>query len=390
MIKTPCFVLNVDKALCNIIGFKTALINRFKNNILGYSVKTNSFPGWLDIVKDNGGYAEVVSYDEYNLVLKCGFDKSHIIYNGPMKDKASFIDALENGAIVNIEKKRELDWLLELDRNKSYKIGIRVNLNISVISPEDCKEEESYSRFGFSYENGELKSAIDHIAGLDHVVLKGLHLHRTSKTRSINTYKNICLYALNIIKEYDLNLSYIDIGGGFYGDMPGKPTYQDYIDAIYNVLSLHYNCDELCLIVEPGNALVASPFSYYTSVIDIKNVGDKRIIVTDGTRNDVDPFFHKKDYFKEFINDLSERDLEKEQVFVGCTCLENDKLFIEKGAPQMQIGDIIKFCFVGAYTMCLSPLFIRFFPRVYIKKHENLILAREEWTENEYLQKIKK
>ena len=50
MIKTPCFVLNVDKALCNIIGFKTALINRFKNNILGYSVKTNSFPGWLDIV----------------------------------------------------------------------------------------------------------------------------------------------------------------------------------------------------------------------------------------------------------------------------------------------------------------------------------------------------
>ena len=46
--------------------------------------------------------------------------------------------------------------------------------------------------------------------------------------------------------------------------------------------------------------------------------------------------------------------------------------------------------FVGAYTMCLSPLFIRFFPRVYIKKHENLILAREEWTENEYLQKIKK
>ena len=190
MIKTPCFVLNVDKALCNIIGFKTALINRFKNNILGYSVKTNSFPGWLDIVKDNGGYAEVVSYDEYNLVLKCGFDKSHIIYNGPMKDKASFIDALENGAIVNIETKRELDWLLELDRNKSYKIGIRVNLNISVISPEDCKEEESYSRFGFSYENGELKSAIDHIAGLDHVVLKGLHLHRTSKTRSINTYKN--------------------------------------------------------------------------------------------------------------------------------------------------------------------------------------------------------
>ena len=72
------------------------------------------FQVWLDIVKITEGYAEVVSYDEYNLVLKCGFDKSHIIYNGPMKDKASFIDALENGAIVNIETKRELDWLLEL------------------------------------------------------------------------------------------------------------------------------------------------------------------------------------------------------------------------------------------------------------------------------------
>jgi diaminopimelate decarboxylase len=170
MIKTPCFVLNVDKALCNIIGFKTALINRFKNNILGYSVKTNSFPGWLDIVKDNGGYAEVVSYDEYELVKLCGFDQRHIIYNGPMKSKETFLDAVMNGAIVNIETKRELLWLQELPQDRIFRVGIRLNINISRISPEDAEGDNDNSRFGFSDDTMEFADAIGLIKSLSNVV----------------------------------------------------------------------------------------------------------------------------------------------------------------------------------------------------------------------------
>ena len=73
-------------------------------------------------------------------------------------------------------------------------------------------------------------------------------------------------------------------------------------------------------------------------------------------------------------------------MFVGCTCLENDRLFVLNNHYEVRIGDIIKFSFVGAYTICLSPLFIRYFPRIYVQNGNELLLSREEWTEKDYLQ----
>ena len=96
--------------------------------------------------------------------------------------------------------------------------------------------------------------------------------------------------------------------------------------------------------------------------------------------------FHKKDYFKTLVSDITNRELEKLQVVVGCTCLENDRLFTESNLPMLKVGDIIKFSFVGAYTSCLSPLFIRYFPNIYLQEGDNFILVRPSWSECEYLQ----
>lgn len=385
-VDTPCFVLDVDKLRDNIRSFRYAMNSRFRNGIIGYSVKTNSLPALLKYVQEEGCFAEVVSYDEYNLATSLGFNPDHIIYNGPMKDKKTFLHAIMGGAVVNIDTKRELDWLKELPSEGLFSIGLRVNLNLMDISPEDCKEKELYSRFGFSINNNEFEEALRRIRECDNVKLAGLHLHRTSKTRSLQVYTNICLYAIKAIERYDLRVDYLDLGGGFYGDMPGKPTYQDYINTIADVLSEKFDINKIKLIVEPGNAIIASPISYYMSAIDSKIVGNHRIIVTDGSRNDVDPFFHKTDYFKSIIRLNENYEVIENQVFVGCTCLENDILFELTKAPRCDIGDLIVFSYVGAYTSSLSPLFIRYFPRVYIYEAGEYSLVRKEWTEKEFLQ----
>ena len=84
---TPCFILDQDELVKSIQGFKDALSNFFSSFIVGYSVKTNSLPYCLKIAKQYGCYAEVVSFDEYNLALECGYTPQSIIYNGPMKSK---------------------------------------------------------------------------------------------------------------------------------------------------------------------------------------------------------------------------------------------------------------------------------------------------------------
>lgn len=385
-LQTPCFILDKNELERSVKGYQDALKSNFKKCIVGYSVKTNSVPVCMKLAGEMGAYAEVVSYDEYDLALLCGFEKHHIVYNGPMKSKESFLDAVENGAVVNIECKRELEWLLELPKDASYKVGLRLNINISHVSPEDADGGNDNSRFGFSDETSEFKDAIESISQLPNVTLAGLHIHRTAHSRSIRFYKQSIEFACKIIRKYGLILDYLDVGGGYFGLFPNKPTYKEYSDAFFEVLS-SYGLQDICVIVEPGNALVASCFAFLSEVIDVKHVeSDLWFATTDGSRNDLDPFFRKNSYLSEIIYSKN-ISVVKEQIVTGCTCLENDRMFTLIEKPLLSVGDRIYYRNVGAYTMCLSPMFIRYISNIYLKKNGSFILVREKWTAKEHVMK---
>ena len=389
-LQTPLFIFNEDELKSCIRKFKTALNKEFKNNIIGYSLKTNSLPYCLKVAKENGCYAEVVSYHEYQLAINIGFTKEHIIYNGPLKSKKTFLDAIQHNAIVNIETWREIDWLNELPKNKIYEIGIRINIDSSNISQEDAFSKNDDSRFGFSFDSGDLEKAIKLIQTKPYIKLVGIHSHKEPKTRSVHFYQKVVEYVIHIIKKLQLNLKYWDLGGGFFGPMPNKPTFNEYTKSIYKELK-KINGEEYNIIVEPGNALISSSFTYICSVIDIKEHDSNIYITTDGTRNDIDPFFRKNNYFKSFIYTHKETTCTQDQIIGGLTCLEYDRLFtLPKNSRTINIGDKIIFDRVGSYTMALTPLFIHYFPIVYLKTNtREFRIIREEWDTKEFLMKSK-
>ena len=390
-LQTPCFILDKEELEKSVKGYQDALKSNFKRSIVGYSVKTNSVPACMKLAGEMGAYAEVVSHDEWELARLCGFDRQHIMYNGPMKSKETFLDAVEHGAIVNIETKRELEWLKELDAQVSddapkYKVGIRLNINISHVSPEDADGDNDNSRFGFSDETNEFADAVTMIAKMPNVELAGLHIHRTAHSRSIRFYKQSIAFACKTIEKYGLKLDYLDVGGGYFGIFPNKPTYQEYSDAFCEVLTSH-GLQDLCVIVEPGNALVASCFAFLSEVIDVKHVEEKLwFATTDGSRNDLDPFFKKSGYLSEVLY-AHETPVVKEQIVSGCTCLEYDRMFTLTDKPILSVGDRIYYRNVGAYTMCLSPMFIRYIPNIYLENKGDYTLVRERWTAKEHAMK---
>ena len=387
-LKTPCFILEEEEFKTGIGKFYSALRKNFSDPIIGYSLKTNSLPYCLNLAYHCGTYAEVVSSDEYELAHLCGFDDPHIIYNGPMKSKETFLKAVANYAIVNIETKRELEWLKCLPIDKDYKIGLRLNLNISHISPDDADGENDNSRFGFSDETDEFANALSYISTLKNIRLAGIHIHRTSHSRSVRFYRNSIAFACETIRKYKLALDYIDIGGGFFGIFPNKPSFQEYSDTFLDVLR-HYKLETLRVIIEPGNAIVASSFKFLCEVIDVKHVEKNRwFITTNGSRNDIDPFFRKSNYLQEELY-YQESPYVTEQIVSGCTCLEYDRLYSLIDKPLLCLGDRILFNNVGAYTMCLSPLFIRYNPIVYLLKNGELSVIREKYSANEYIIKSK-
>ena len=391
---TPFYRIREKDLLYDINLLKGALSENWgKNFVMGYSVKTNSLPWLLYYLKGKGFYAEVVSATEFDLVHRLGFSAGSIIYNGPIKDKKVFEAVLIAGGYVNLDSTCELSWMEELSSlypDKNFSVGLRVNCDIAVMCPDEELVEEEGGRFGYCYENGVLKAAIDRLSALPNVKVGGLHLHSSTQSRTVHVYGALAGMAVKIAKEYALSLDYIDMGGGYFGGRDDKPDYRDYFKEICRVLSGYFDKEKTTLIAEPGVSLISRATTFETEVLDVKDIRGRKFIVTNGSRVNLNPLVtrHVYPHHIEYVSDKSVRNIEKTQWICGATCMEYDRLFEITDDTALIPGDKIIYDTAGGYTMCLNPLFIHYFPAVIVEKTDGtLFVAREPWGNEEYLQK---
>lgn len=391
-LQTPFFRIREKDLLYDISLLREALTQNWGNFITGYSVKTNSLPWLLHFLRKQGFYAEVVSRLEYDLALRLGFPPEQMIYNGPIKDRKTFESVLFSGGYVNLDSNYELDWMEELSAlypNRIFKTGLRINCDIAALCPEESLISES-GRFGYCYENGKLKEAIDRLCTLPNVKISGLHLHSSTQSRTVKVFASLAKMAVQIAKEYALSLDYIDMGGGYFGGRDDKPDYRDYFKEICRELSVFFDPANTVLIAEPGVSLVSRATTFETIVIDSKTIRDQKFVVTDGSRTNLNPLVtrHVYPHHIEYCSDVVNRNIEPTQWICGATCMEYDRLFELTDEPALIPGDRIIYDTAGGYTMCLNPLFINYFPAVYVEHTDGtLFTARQAWDNDEFMQK---
>lgn len=379
--KTPYFLISKDKLQSNIDDFVSALALLWPNSQLSYSVKTNSLPWILQYLHSKNLFAEVVSDEEYMLALKCGFSSDAIVFNGPIKTKENFELAVQQGSIVNIDSKRELEWIKGIElKNETCNVGLRINPDPTIFDEKDIEYSSDGFRFGFSEIDNELEEAISILKKKN--VAFGLHLHCNSITRSKNVYVALAKYAVSIIKKYNLDVSYIDVGGGFFGGVPGKTTPFEYIEAIKTVLENSIDIDRTKLILEPGSAIIGSVVDLVTSVLDVKDTSKTRIVTTDGSRIHIDPLWIKKRYMYSLATNNS--NVIPRQVICGYTCMDHDRIMSIEEKEELSVGDTITYHRVGAYSMTFGGMFIRYYPDVYVDENGQYELVRNRITVDEY------
>lgn len=392
-LQTPFYRIKEKDLLYDVTLLKESLAKNWGNYIVGYSVKTNSLPWLLTYMRNQGFYAEVVSKTEYDLASRLGFSGRQIIYNGPIKDKKVFETVLLAGGLINLDSNYELDWMEELSAlypNRHFRVGLRVNCDLAALCPDETLAEEEGGRFGYCYENGVLKSAIDKLCALPNVWVSGLHLHSSTKSRTVHVFGALAKMAVKIAEEYDLALDYVDMGGGYFGGRDDKPDYRDYFAEICKELSSHFDSQKTTLIAEPGVSLISRASTFETSVIDTKDIRGRKFVVTDGSRTNLNPLVtrHVYPHHIEYCSDAAARNTEPCQWICGATCMEYDRLFEIKDSAALIPGDKVIYDTAGGYTMCLNPLFINYFPAVYVEHEDGSIFtARDAWTNEEYLQK---
>lgn len=381
--KTPYFLIREEILDKNIADFQTALKKYWPNSQLAYSVKTNSLPWVLEEMRRKGIMAEVVSEEEYQLAKKCSYSDEFILYNGPIKSNRSISDAFKSKAVVNIDSINEIEQIKTQKYSFLNNIGIRLNVDSAVFEENDVDYLEDGFRFGFSEENGEFKKAVDVIKNCNPSCKIGLHLHCNSITRSLSVYKKIAEYAVKIIDKYNLSPSFVDIGGGFFGGVEGKPTADDYISIITNVLSKSVDTKKTKLIIEPGSALIGSAVEFHTSVIDVKDTVRARIVTTDGSRVNIDPLWKKTRYMFS-LNSEKARQKYPKQIICGYTCMDFDRIMILENHQELSVKDKIVYHRVGAYSVTFGGPFIRYFPDVYVEKRGNIEQIRSRISVDDY------
>ena len=364
---TPYFLIHEDILKRNVDEFQTALASVWGNAQLSFSVKTNSLPWLLRYFCASGLWAEVVSDEEFELAQQCGFTADRIVFNGPIKGSAAFQSALHKGSILNCDSQRELFFLVNYTGKKPASIGLRVNVPPALFSESDIGYVEDGFRFGYAVKSGDFERALRHVRACFADIPVGLHLHINSVSRSVRVYQAAAHYAASLIRQYDLNVPYIDMGGGFFGGVEGKPSAETYIRAIRQELEGVVDPAKVRLIIEPGSALIGSAVDLVTSVLDVKDTGYARIVTTDGSRIHIDPLW-KKTRYRYVLHTKRDNLIDVKQIICGYTCMDHDRIMILQNATELSVGDRIIYERVGAYSMTFGGPFICYFPDVYVAR----------------------
>lgn len=418
-IQTPYFIIDEQILTRYYDMLADSLSANWNNYLIGYSFKTNSLPWLVSYMKKRGAFAEVVSEDEYSLARYLGYGDHKIIYNGPYKGEPSFRAVLSAGGIVNLDSMQEVRWLKALAADcpdRTFRVGIRANFDLEKMCPGETTMGEISGRFGFCYETGRFAEALKILRQIPNVTVAGLHLHSSSKSRSVNVFRSIARMACRLQTQFRLDLSYVDLGGGYCGGMEGRPEYPDYFPAVAEELRKCFTPERTKLIVEPGISMISKCTTFVTGVFDTRDIKGTRYVMTDGSRFNIDPTMIKSSHLfhLQYANAASSaeslpvqddaglrttqapaadtafpppgRPVLEKQIVSGFTCMEVDRIFTHENQPELVPGDRIIYENVGGYTMSLNPLFIQYFPAVYVRNRDALQLVRKKWTPEEYVQ----
>lgn len=383
-IKTPYYIFYADDFINNYHELETSMKSVYENYKIAYSFKTNYTPAVCNLIKNLGGYAEVVSDMEYELALKVGFNPECIVYNGPGKGEM-LEHCLLNKGMLNIDNLRELERVCDfakLNIDKNFKVGIRVNFDIG---------NGLHSRFGLDVENGDFDYALTKIDEIDNLTVQGLHFH-ISRARGLDSWKKRIVGLLELVKKYKLdNLKYIDLGSGMYGKLDPElqeqfgltPTYVDYANVVAGEMSNFYenSINKPMLITEPGTTLVSKYFHVFMSVLDIKEIRNKYFALLDGSFHNVGEICGLKKVPMRITTSKNSTSYNNVD-FVGYTCLEQDVIYSGYNG-KLAIGDIVEICNVGGYSIVDKPPFIHPDIPIYMIKNNELTCIKKEQTLND-------
>ncbi len=280
---SPLFVFSEKQLRNQYRRAYQAFSTRYPNVQFSWSYKTNYLGAICSVFHQEGEIAEVVSGFEYQKARQLGMRGDQIIFNGPWKNDDELKLAFEENAIVNLDNFNELHRAEKIAKALGKKVGVGIRLNM------DTGTYPRWSKFGFNLETSQAADAAARIARSEWLELKGIHSHIGTFMLDPNAYvlqvQKMVNFMLHMENEHEIELEYIDIGGGFPSKSRLKgiylppevsvPEIDAYAEAICNTLTAVLPAGRTPkLYLETGRHMVDEAGSLVSSVIGQKQLPD--------------------------------------------------------------------------------------------------------------------
>ena len=379
--KTPFYLYSENQIIYNYLKFTKTFIKT--NPIVCFAAKSNSNVAILKILGKLGAGADVVSGGELLKALKAGIKSNKIVFSGVGKTEEELKIAInKNILLINCESESEAKLVNKIAKklNRKVSIGFRLNPNVDAKTHKKISTGKAENKFGLSIKN--FKYFLKDISVYKNIKLDALSVHIGSQILTDTPYRKTLNVMYKLIKERNLKLKFVDLGGGFGIDYSGKDKTINLkrYSALVNNFSKKLKCK---IIFEPGRSIIGDTGILLSKIQYIKKGANKNFIILDAGMNDfMRPALYDAKHkivpvskIKTKIKGLIE--------FVGPICESTCKFGIYKNYQKIKENDFIAITNVGAYGSSLSsnyntrPLIAEILVNKnklrYIRKKQNLL-----------------
>jgi diaminopimelate decarboxylase len=250
---------------------------------------------------------------------------------------------------INAESVSEINRISKVagEIGKVAPLGIRINPDISIASHEYIQTGKKDDKFGIDLRDA--LTVTKKVLSLPNLELKGIACHIGSQISDLDFFKKATESMLEILNETDalnINLSFIDMGGG------GGITYIDekHLDPkeiIEQIEKVLHERSEL-LVLEPGRSIVGNAGALVSRIEYLKS----SFAIVDAGMNDlIRPALYKAKHKVVDVNLSSAK--KKSLKIVGPICESGDYLSQETELNSVE-GDLIAVLGAGAYGSVMS------------------------------------
>ena len=350
--KTPFYLYSEQQIKTNYLNFKKTFKN--VNPLICFAAKANTNLTIMKILAKLGSGADVVSGGELLKALKAGIKPNRIVFSGVGKTEEELKLAIKkNILLINVESESEAILINKIGRkiNKIIPIGFRLNPNVDAKTHKKISTGKAENKFGISIEN--FSSFYKKIKQFENLKIDAVSVHIGSQIMSDVPYKRTLDVLSQVIRNLNIKLKYIDLGGGFgisYSKKDKQINLNNYAKLVYN-FKKKLNCN---IIFEPGRSLVGNTGILVSKIQYIKKGLNKNFIIIDAGMND---FMRTAlyDANHDIVPIIKTNKKSREPIeFVGPICETSCKFSKYKIYQTIKEGDFVAITDVGAYGSSLS------------------------------------